>query len=483
MIKRKCFRHWRTILSVLAAVLLLGGGPLPVQADSQRLAPETGYAVQDIDMMAPYDIGYSGGLDVVYANVSTALQPTRAFIHAQIDMNMSGMDVQLFNYNGQLSTTIHSSTGGWPQVAKKIGDEVWFSYTGGAGSGYYSVPWDETLASYPAATATAEVISEYNWEVEEAPDGSIFVCGATSMAGGQSIGYVDQNNSNSVVTVINIGGNSSGFAVDSDGNIWSGEYILGYDPQMHIEPCRLGMWSKADVDAAIASGTPLGWSDATVVISFGTTDITGTTTNWGPNDIEADASGNVYLSVNTYDSWGESHEYGRAIMLSPDGAGGYTMTALSTTVQRSTDWDWARSLAFDGNADLNSGGYSDPTQGGPTANVLYLDMDMTTFAADVDQVVAISVDADFDNDGVPDAVDNAPETANACQEDTDGDGYGNIADADLDNDNSVGLADFRNFKQRYGSTDPDADMDSSGAVDLVDFRLFKGRYGQSAPYY
>ena len=90
---------------------------------------------------------------------------------------------------------------------------------------------------------------------------------------------------------------------------------------------------------------------------------------------------------------------------------------------------------------------------------------------------------DSDDDGIPDGADNAYLTANPGQEDTDGDGYGNAVDADLDNDNTVGLADFKAFKQVYGSDDLNADMDSSGSVDLVDFKMFKGRYGQDAPYY
>ncbi len=90
---------------------------------------------------------------------------------------------------------------------------------------------------------------------------------------------------------------------------------------------------------------------------------------------------------------------------------------------------------------------------------------------------------DTDGDGIPNTADNAYLTANAGQEDTDGDGYGNIVDADFDNDFSVGLADFKLFKEHYGSTDPDTDMDSSGTVDLLDFKLFKGLYGEDAPYY
>lgn len=480
---------------LLGAAALFGLLVTPTFADSERFIPEPGYAAQDKDMAAPYNIGYSAGLDVVYANISTAEQPTRAFVHAQINTAQTTMDVQLFKYNGERSTTIYSHSGTcWPQVTKKIGDKIWFSYTGGAGDGYYSVPWDETLGSYPATTATAEVISDYNWEVEEDPDGRIFVCGATSMAGGQSIVYVDTNNSNNLITVINVGGNSSGFAFDSAGNIWSGEYLLANAGppyyQMYILPCRLGMWSKADVDIAITNGIPLDWDDA-VKIPFGTTDITGETTNWGPNDIEADGEGNIYVSMNTYDNWGYQYTYGSAVKLSPDGSGGYTMNSLGVTIQRTGDeeWDWARSLAYDGNADLDSGGYTDPTQGGPTANILFLDMDMGTFHDDVDHVVGITIDADYDNDGVPDGLDNAPESANAGQQDTDWDSYGNIVDADFNNDDTVNYNDLISFQTSWGSSEgdpawnPNTDMNSDENINYNDFINFQGHWGVSAPYF
>jgi hypothetical protein len=481
-------RHLTSTLSLLVTLLLLAGVPLGAYADSQRFAPDTGYAAQDIDMAAPYDLAYSAGLDVVYANVSTAEAPTRAFVHEQSDMSMSTMDVQLFNYNGVRAITLYSHNGGmWPQVTKHIGDEIWFSYTGGSGAGYYSVPWDPTLAIYPVATATAEVITDYNWEVEEDPDGRIFVCGATGMSGGQSIGYVDEANGNTVVAVIDIGGNSSGFAVDSSGNIWSGEYILSFSPSMHIEPCRLGMWSKADIDTAISSGTPLSWSDADVTIDLGTTTITGDTTNWGPNDIEADGEGNVYISLNTYAAWASDSTWGSVRIYSEDGGSSYTPTTLGTTIQRTGngEWDWARSISFDGNGQLNDGGYTDPTQGGPSANILYLDMDLGAGYADYDQVVAIAVDADYDSDGVPDSVDNAPETANAGQQDTDGDHYGNIVDGDFNNDNSVNFNDYNMMSSSWGNSifDEQLDMNSDGSLNYEDFNSFSQKWGTSGPWY
>ena len=450
-------------------------------AQSERIYPDTGYAAQDITMKAPYTIGYSGGLDVVYADVSTMNHSNRAFVHEHMKDDYQTTEIVLFNYNGERSKLLYTATG-WPQTVKKIGNRIWFSYTGAEGAGFYSIPWDKTLSSYPAPSAQLEVQSDYNWEVEQGSDGKIFICGASGMSGGHSLAYVDTENNNAVITVINIGGYSSGFAIDSDGNIWSGEYLLGFSPSMHIEPCRLGMWSKAKIENAIATGTPLTWDDADVVIPLGTTDITGQTTNWGPNDIETDSQGNIYVSINTYSSWDDSSEYGRVIKISPDGSEGYTVTEIGTTEQRTGKWDWARSLAFDGTSDIDTAAYTNPTTNGPSANILFLDMDMTQ-CNDVDQVVAIVTDQDYDSDGVPDAVDNAPETYNPEQVDTDGDMYGNVCDADFDNDGNVGIQDFNYLKANWGTDNALADMNNDGNVGIQDFNMFKTRWSSYEPFF
>jgi len=100
-----------------------------------------------------------------------------------------------------------------------------------------------------------------------------------------------------------------------------------------------------------------------------------------------------------------------------------------------------------------------------------------------DQVVGITIDDDYDADGVPDSLDNAPETANAGQQDTDGDMYGNICDADLDNDGQVFYSDYAIFGQAWNNYNPDADFDSDGQVFYSDYAIFGGRWNETAPYY
>ena len=88
---------------------------------------------------------------------------------------------------------------------------------------------------------------------------------------------------------------------------------------------------------------------------------------------------------------------------------------------------------------------------------------------------------DQDGDGVADAVDNCTAVANAAQLDADGDGYGNICDADLNNSNLVTAADFaimRSALNQAASSSPTAaaaDLDASGTVTAADFAILRAR--------
>ncbi|NNF18047.1 MAG: hypothetical protein HKN70_14985 [Gammaproteobacteria bacterium] len=85
---------------------------------------------------------------------------------------------------------------------------------------------------------------------------------------------------------------------------------------------------------------------------------------------------------------------------------------------------------------------------------------------------------DSDGDGVNDDLDNCTLIANPSQLDTNGDGYGNICDPDLDNSNTVNFADFTLLTDAFLSVpgdpnwNPDADLDGNGQVSFIDISLF-----------
>jgi hypothetical protein len=82
--------------------------------------------------------------------------------------------------------------------------------------------------------------------------------------------------------------------------------------------------------------------------------------------------------------------------------------------------------------------------------------------------VTVLVIHDQDGDGVSDEVDNCTLVPNPDQRDTDGDGYGNVCDADLNEDGMVNFQDLAVFRQKFASGDPDADFDGNGIVNFAD---------------
>jgi hypothetical protein len=80
---------------------------------------------------------------------------------------------------------------------------------------------------------------------------------------------------------------------------------------------------------------------------------------------------------------------------------------------------------------------------------------------------------DADSDGVPDGADNCTAVPNPDQRDTNGDGYGNVCDPDLDNDGLVNFADLGMMKNVFFSADADADLDGNGSVNFSDVGILK----------
>ncbi len=91
-----------------------------------------------------------------------------------------------------------------------------------------------------------------------------------------------------------------------------------------------------------------------------------------------------------------------------------------------------------------------------------------------------NIDPDFtfdtDEDGIIDLDDNCTIIANPDQRDTDNDGFGNLCDADFDNNGLVSFADLNQFRENFGTSNPDADLDGSGSVSFHDLDIFRNLF-------
>lgn len=104
---------------------------------------------------------------------------------------------------------------------------------------------------------------------------------------------------------------------------------------------------------------------------------------------------------------------------------------------------------------------------------------------------AQAIAADFDGDGIEDNQDNCIEIANGTtipdaggnsQRDTDGDGYGNVCDTDINqpNDGITNSLDTGVLKQQFLTVGPDADFNGDGVVNSLDTGVLK-QYFLSPP--
>ena len=130
--------------------------------------------------------------------------------------------------------------------------------------------------------------------------------------------------------------------------------------------------------------------------------------------------------------------------------------------------------------------------GGGSPNTIYASfLNATSFVLvdgndnqfdDIDALATRIPAEDSDGDGVPDANDNCIEVWNPDQVDTNGDGYGNFCDQDLDGDGDIDIADLGLFRLVFFTSDPDADFDQNGVVNLGDLASMRlNFFGQPGP--
>ncbi|MFK7888347.1 MAG: hypothetical protein AB8G16_15915 [Gammaproteobacteria bacterium] len=86
---------------------------------------------------------------------------------------------------------------------------------------------------------------------------------------------------------------------------------------------------------------------------------------------------------------------------------------------------------------------------------------------------AASLTFDSDGDGIDDLQDNCTYSANASQYDSNGDGFGNACDGDVNDDCIVNGVDLAVFRLNYFTPFPDIDFNGDGIPGIIDLGLLR----------
>ncbi|MFK8029523.1 MAG: putative Ig domain-containing protein, partial [Gammaproteobacteria bacterium] len=108
-----------------------------------------------------------------------------------------------------------------------------------------------------------------------------------------------------------------------------------------------------------------------------------------------------------------------------------------------------------------------------SAGLVTITLAVTDGSESATQTLRVEVLSDVDADTVPDGQDNCTNVLNPDQRDTNGDGFGNVCDADLNNDGIVNFSDLSILVNLVFSSDPDADLDGDGSVNFGDVAIFR----------
>lgn len=169
---------------------------------------------------------------------------------------------------------------------------------------------------------------------------------------------------------------------------------------------------------------------------------------------------------------------------------GYTPVRHGNSYMQTVTWDDSgvvadALLSYSQSSDPASTNFSDQTALYATKTWVRLPFKDADIEADPEFSSFVLLEPrDTDDDGVFDKTDNCPLVANPMQRDTDGDGFGNFCDPDLNQDLFVNFADLAMLKSVFLSDDANADFNGDGQVDFGDVmimrRLFFGPPGPGA---
>ena len=478
-------------LTLIVSIAFLSG---PVWAG---IIGDTGYGVSEVTIEAKTGKSYSGGLDLVYSQVAggSAAAKTRSFIKCEDGSWTSGwsIEVNMYDYRGNFVSNLAGGINPYGSGVYSVycqglkvdptpdvsgNRTIWFSMTGnGAAEGdWYTVTVDSDFESVVSGP-TARFSQAGNWETEWDPTtGQAFYAGKETDAWAEPHAIYIYTGSG-LQKVVDVGGYSCGFAFDPDGNLYTGTYTdSGPATQQQVR-----MYTTVQVQAAINGSTFLSPTDASNTISIPSPN----GVFLGANDLESDPDGNIYLSANgAWDTtYGSDVGYVYSINAWNPASPPSTMIRIAAGTMDPANPDWQKGLAYDGSSNLAAGGHYDPTDPVQIGNRLYVDQDFWWGSGGPDVVSGLAIDTDTDTDGVPDALDNAYQTANADQRDTDQDMYGNMADADFDNNGFVNFVDRSKLGQAWNNYNPDCDFDGNGTVNFVDKAKFGIRFNTVAPWF
>jgi hypothetical protein len=189
-----------------------------------------------------------------------------------------------------------------------------------------------------------------------------------------------------------------------------------------------------------------------------------------PSDPGYDSCGNFYQGISV--GWGDKYSWrlvGQEIVLSNLQDGDYR---LITTV------DPEDRLQESNENDNESCVLLNLVVSTPTPTVTILNPDHCDDAPGPDD----------DSDGVENLLDNCisvpngpaiPDAGGNSQMDSNGDGFGNACDADLNNDGVTNGLDVGPFVAEFGTAGPHADLNGDGVVNGLDVDMFVSRFGQA----
>jgi hypothetical protein len=212
---------------------------------------------------------------------------------------------------------------------------------------------------------------------------------------------------------------------------------------------------------------------------------------YGVDLVLAGHSHSYERSLLLHDHYGVSSTYSPALHAidtgdgDPDGDGAYQKPALGSVPDSGAVYPVVGSSSQISGGPLNHpvmqvslnilgsmlidvvGGQLDASFLGVTGNVL-----------DHFRIVKGPAISDQDQDGVEDPLDDCLIEPNPDQLDSDQDGYGNLCDADFDDDGTVGILDFGLLRGDPG-WNPDVDVDGDGVVGMLDFGRLRDALGGS----